>query len=272
MNMGFLPSRNILRDDSLFIVASSRGADLDAQAVVGRQYALTGSTTRAIIARLLCVTVTPAVTYQALGAIYWYQADGDEFDGVFKLTPEGGAGAVTTWGTAGARATGGPRLPYGGTLGLSGLAPFRGWQRNIEADIRIATVETPTDVGDALWTGFRRAATTTIEAMGLVWTGSIWASAGAVAGNRDTPTLTAAATYGTLTTGEHQLAATIYPATASASEAIIVGGGRQPARQAPQQALSGVAAQSTDDRYPCIGCRGTAWVARLVEMNLQGYA
>lgn len=271
MRMGFLPSRNVSRDESLFITASNDGATLDAQAAVGREYALIGTTTRAVIARLLCVSVGP-VKYQALGPIYWYQADGDEFTGVFKLTPEGGAGAVTTWGTAGARATGGPQLPYGGTLGLAGLAAFRGWQRNIEADIRIATIETPTDVGDALWAGWRRAATTTLEVMGLVWTGSIWASAGATAGDRDTPTLTATSSYGTLTTGEHQLAATVYPATAAATAAIIVGGARQPARQATQQALSGLADQSTDDRYPCIGCRGSAWVARLVELNLQGYA
>ena len=165
------------------------------------------------------------------------------------------------------------QLPNGGTVGFAGLAPFRGWQRDILASVYLDTLEVTPDVGDAIWVGWRRTATTTITALALAYTGSIWASAGVLAGNRDTPTLTAAATYGAPAEDvEHLIGGTVYPATANSDQNIIVGGSKRPALQAAQQALSGAVAQSVDDRYPCFGLRGTTMVARVVEVNMMGVA
>lgn len=241
---------------------------LNASLAVGQEGRLVGITTGALIGTFR----KRAAGLELCGPLYLYQADGPELIGTIGLAAEGAAGALV-WGAAGSRSTGGLQLPTGGTVGFAGLAPFRGWQCDILASVYLDTLEAVPDIGDAIWVGWRRTATTTITALALAYTGSIWASAGVLAGNRDTPTLTATTTYGAPAEDvEHLIGGTVYPATANSDQNIIVGGSKRPALQAPQQALSGAVNQSVDDRYPCFGLRGTTMIARVVEVNMQGVA
>lgn len=264
-----------MRQTNLFLGGSPDGVQrfnkldtLNSTLAVGQFGIIQGITTKAFVGAFLKV----AAGLMLMGPLYTYQADGPELIGTIGFNAEGGAGALT-WGVAGSRSTGGLILPNGGTVGLQGLAPFRGWQRDILASIYLDTLEAVPDVGDAIWAGWRRTSTTTITALALAYTGSIWASAGVLAGNRDTPTFTATTTYGAPAEDvEHLVGGTAYPATANSDQNIIVGGSRRPALTAANQALSGAVNQSINDRYPCVGLRGTTMVARLVQLDVQGVA
>lgn len=102
------------------------GATMDAAVAPGDIVELIGTTTRARVALLECATIGP-VTYYARSDIDLYQADGDEFTGVLDFRALG-TGTVPTWAgsTAGAVATGGPKLAGTGTTVLDGLALFGG--------------------------------------------------------------------------------------------------------------------------------------------------
>ena len=262
--------RNLFLGGSLDGVRRFNTLDLlNASLSVGQIGVIQGITTKAIVG----IFHKRAAGLELCGPLYPYQSDAGQIDGgVIGFVPEGGAGPLV-WGVAGSRSTGGFQLPNGGTVGFVGLAPFRGWQRDVLASIYLDTLEVVPDVGDSIWAGWRRTATTTLAALALAYTGSIWANAGVLAGNRDTPTWTATTTYGAPAEDvEHLIGGTVYPATANNDQTILVGGSKRPALQAPQQALSGAVAQSVNDRYPCVGLRGTTMVARLVELNLQGVA
>lgn len=102
------------------------GATMDAAVAPGDIVELIGTTTRARVALLECATIGP-VTYYARSDIDLYQADGDEFTGVLDFRALG-TGTAPDWtgSTAGAVATGGPKLAGTGTTALDGLALFGG--------------------------------------------------------------------------------------------------------------------------------------------------
>ena len=105
-----------------------RGATMDAAVVAGTHavgdfVAMIGTTTRAPIALLEVVSTAPL--YKERGNLDFYQADGDEFNGVFKFRALGTA-TLPSWSgsVAGALATGGPLLAGAGTCVIDGLQQF----------------------------------------------------------------------------------------------------------------------------------------------------
>lgn len=133
------------------------GAAMDVGAFAGRKAELIGTTTRGVIALLECSTVGP-VTYRTLGPIAWWQADGDEFTGVFGVEDQGAA--THTWGVAGSRATGGLINEGDGAQFIRGLVYLRGVQRFLGADVRLETLALAT--GNGAWLGSSRAAAPTL--------------------------------------------------------------------------------------------------------------
>ena len=104
------------------------GATMDAAVVegthaVGDFVALIGTTTRSLIVLLEVISAAPL--YEERGDIDFYQADGDEFTGVFKFRALGTA-TLPNWAgsVAGALATGGPLLAGAGTCVIDGLQQF----------------------------------------------------------------------------------------------------------------------------------------------------
>lgn len=254
MTMGFMPSRNVSRDESLFITSASRGAALDAQAVVGREYALTGTTTRAIIARLICATVTPAVTYRLLGLIQWNQADGDEFTGVFRPALLGSA--TFGWGASPNR---GLILNGDGAVEIQGLSYFAGVQRTCRHVVRLGTLALV--AGNGCWAGFVRAADKTLLTGGGLGVNATPAYAGVafVAQARATPALTAGTAFvGAPSLLVDQVIHHRADAFGATSASTVSGGGCVQAggQQQISSTATGAGAADSNDHIPALSARG----------------
>lgn len=154
------------------------GATMDAAVAPGDIVELIGTTTRARVALLECATIGP-VTYYARSDIDLYQADGDEFTGVLDFRALG-TGTVPTWAgsTAGAVATGGPKLAGTGTTVLDGLALFGGGRCTFDVVGYLTTRPTAT-TNYVVCAGLVRASDETLGCFGG-WGrgGSGWANCG----------------------------------------------------------------------------------------------
>jgi hypothetical protein len=251
------------------IASYTSGAPMDAIAVVGGTYRLVGATTGAEIALLKCATTGP-VTYRLMGVASWFQADGTEFDGVFKWVNQGAA--THTWGTAGSRATGGIINGGNGAQFLEGLVPLMGVERSVRGMVRLVSLALAT--GNGAWIGTSRSAAPTLFTGGGLGVNATpaYACAAFVAQSLTAPTLVVNTAFaGAPSTSAEQVIfmhATAY-STGMTSEGLrggIYESGGQQQVTAQTGALS--SAGSTNDRIPCISGRNITW--RLIDMEITG--
>lgn len=266
MRMGFMPSRIASRDESLFVVSSNRGASIDALARVGVIYQLTGTTTGAVIARLLCVSTSP-VRYMAIGPIYWYQADGDEFDGT--VGPVALGGASFSWGASpGDRSTAGLVIPGDGSVRVAGLARVAS-TASVYSQCKILTLALV--AGNGSWAGFIRDATPTVASIaGFGANGTpAWACVAASGQSLTTPTLTANTAFvGAPSTSAEQLMWARIEVTASGGATQFARGGITDVPGQSQSASVATGASSgptVADRSVVFGGRGVSVCHKITE-------
>ena len=229
------------------------GAAMDAIAQVGREYHLIGSTTRAIIARLICATVGP-VTYRLIGLIDWDQADGDEFTGVFRPALLGSA--TFSWGASPNR---GLILNGDGAVEIQGLVNFAGVQRTCRHVVRLGTLALV--AGNGCWAGFIRAADKTLMTGGGLGVSAAPAYAGVafVAQARATPTLTTATAFvGAPSLVADQVIHHRADAFGATSASTVSGGGCVQAggQQQISSTATGLGAADVNDHIPVLSARG----------------
>ena len=245
------------------------GAAMDSVATVGQRFVLIGATTKAIIAILECAQVG-LVKYRALGPIYWFNADGTEFTGVFKWANQGGA--THTWGTAGSRATGGIINGGDGAQFLEGVVPLMGVDRAIRGSARLVSLALT--AGNGAWIGTSRSAAPTLFSGGGLGVNATPAYAcGAFAAQSLTaPTMvTNAAFAGAPSTSAEQVISMHSAASAAAMVGEITRAGIHESGGQQQLNSTGTSASnggSTNDRIPCISGRNITW--RLIDMEMTG--
>lgn len=262
----FLPSASHAETN---VPAFTRGAAMDSVARVGGLYRLVGTTTRALIALLLCRQLAP-VKYQLFGPANWYQADGDEFTGVFKWANQGAA--THTWGVAGARATGGIINGGNGAQFLEGLVPLLGVQRSVSAWVRLVSLALT--AGNGAWVGTTRTADlTTFSGCGLgVNATPAYACAAFLTQSLATPTLTNNTAFAGApsTANEQRMWAEFDPTSATSLGQIARGGIAEPGgqQQLGSTASSASAGGNTNDRVVAISGRNITF--RVIDMEIIG--
>jgi hypothetical protein len=251
------------------IASYTSGALMDATAVVGGVYRLIGATTGAEIALLKCATTGP-VTYRLMGVASWFQADGTEFTGVFKWVNQGAA--THTWGTAGARSTGGIINGGNGAQFLEGLVPLMGVERSVRGMARLVSLALV--AGNGAWIGTSRSAAPTLFTGGGLGVNATpaYACAAFVSQSLTAPTqATNTAFAGAPSTVAEQVISmhsNAYNAGMTAEG--LRGGIYESGGQYQLTAQTGTvgAAASTNDRIVCISGRNITW--RLIDMEITG--
>jgi hypothetical protein len=245
------------------------GATMDAAVAVGDVVELIGTTTRAVIARLECVTVAP-VTYRLCGKAHWWRADGDEFTGVFKWVDQ--ALATHTWGVAGSRATGGLINGGNGAQFLEGLVPLYGVQRCVSAWVRLVSLALT--AANGAWIGTTRSADlATFSGCGLgVNATPAYACCAFLTQSLTTPTLTNNTSFvGAPSTANEQRMWAEFDATSATSLGQIARGGiLEPGgqQQLGSTASSASAAGNTNDRIVAISGRNITF--RVIDLEIVG--
>lgn len=249
--------------------AFTDGAGMDSVAAVGSAYRLLGATTRATVAILQC-TATGPVKYRVIGPVYWYQADGTEFTGVFKWVNQGGA--THTWGTAGSRATGGIINGGNGAQFLEGVVPLMGVERSVRGSARLVSLALT--AGNGAWIGTSRSAAPTLFSGGGLGVNATPAYAcGAFSAQSLTaPTMTLNTSFvGAPSTSAEQVISMQSTAYIAAMVGEITRAGIHESGAQQQLNATGLAASnagSVNDRIPCISGRDITW--RLIDMEMTG--
>lgn len=247
----------------------TRGAGMDSVAAVGGRYRLIGTTTKATIAILQCATVGP-VTYRVIGPVYWYQADGDEFTGVFKWTDQGSA--THTWGTAGDRATGGIINNGNGAQFLEGVVPLYGVERAVRGSALLVSLSMV--AGNGAWIGTSRSAAPTLFSGGGLGVNATpaYACGAFVAQSLTAPTMTLNTAFvGAPSTLNEQVIAMQSAAYITAMVGEVTRAGIYESGGQQQLNASGLAASnggSVNDRIVCISGCNITW--RLIDMEITG--
>ena len=245
------------------------GAAMDSVAAASQRFVLIGATTKAPIVMLECAQVGP-VKYRVLGPIYWFNADGTEFTGVFKWVNQGGA--THTWGTAGSRATGGIINGGNGAQFLEGVVPLMGVERSVRGSARLVSLELT--AGNGAWIGTSRSAAPTLFSGGGLGVNATpaYACGGFCAQSLTAPTMTLNTPFvGAPSTSAEQVISMQSSAYIAAMVGEITRAGIHESGGQQQLNSTGLAASnggSVNDRIVCISGRNITW--RLIDMEMTG--